>query len=148
MGRRHLDVVQVSFAFRVAAPHNSTVATDDDLDETLEETFPASDAPANTVETGIIARDLTPVFADGVSDNPARKRFELPVGEEIAFVTYDRGVGILTLVHTEVPERFRGRGVGTTLVRGAIALGRADGLRIIAQCPFVKAFLRRQREAG
>jgi hypothetical protein len=26
---------------------------DEDLDETLEETFPASDAPANTVETGI-----------------------------------------------------------------------------------------------
>src|SRR4029434_7255248 len=27
---------------------------DEDLDETLEETFPASDAPANTVETGIL----------------------------------------------------------------------------------------------
>ena len=26
---------------------------EDKLDETLEETFPASDAPANTVETGI-----------------------------------------------------------------------------------------------
>ncbi len=26
----------------------------DDLDETLEETFPASDAPANTPETGIM----------------------------------------------------------------------------------------------
>jgi len=25
----------------------------DDIDEALEETFPASDAPANTVETGI-----------------------------------------------------------------------------------------------
>jgi len=27
--------------------------TDAKLDETIEETFPASDAPANTVETGI-----------------------------------------------------------------------------------------------
>jgi hypothetical protein len=26
---------------------------DEQLDETLEETFPASDAPSNTVETGI-----------------------------------------------------------------------------------------------
>jgi hypothetical protein len=26
---------------------------DDDIDEALEETFPASDPPANTVETGI-----------------------------------------------------------------------------------------------
>jgi hypothetical protein len=35
------------------------LSCDDKLDETLEETFPASDAPANTVETGIavIPRD-------------------------------------------------------------------------------------------
>jgi hypothetical protein len=31
---------------------------DEKLDETLEETFPASDAPANTVETGVgVTRD-------------------------------------------------------------------------------------------
>ena len=30
-----------------------TMNQSDDLDETLEETFPASDAPANTPETGI-----------------------------------------------------------------------------------------------
>ena len=30
-----------------------TQRTDAKLDETIEETFPASDAPANTVETGI-----------------------------------------------------------------------------------------------
>jgi hypothetical protein len=29
------------------------VPDEDKLDETLEETFPASDAPANTVETGV-----------------------------------------------------------------------------------------------
>ena len=29
------------------------LADDDKLDETLRQTFPASDAPANTVETGI-----------------------------------------------------------------------------------------------
>jgi hypothetical protein len=29
------------------------VPVGDDLDETIEETFPASDAPANTPETGI-----------------------------------------------------------------------------------------------
>ena len=35
----------------------------DDLDETIEETFPASDAPANTPETGILidpAADVSP----------------------------------------------------------------------------------------
>jgi hypothetical protein len=32
---------------------DSPSRVDEKLDETLEETFPASDAPANTVETGI-----------------------------------------------------------------------------------------------
>jgi hypothetical protein len=33
----------------------------DDLDETIEETFPASDAPANTPETGIMIDPTTDV---------------------------------------------------------------------------------------
>ena len=33
----------------------------DDLDETLEETFPASDAPGNTPETGIMIDPTTDV---------------------------------------------------------------------------------------
>ena len=39
---------------------------DEKLDETLEETFPASDAPANTVETGIR------VSIEDRSDAPAK----------------------------------------------------------------------------
>src|SRR5438046_1827017 len=34
---------------------------DDDSDETLEETFPASDAPANTPETGILLDGHAPI---------------------------------------------------------------------------------------
>src|SRR5262245_39558475 len=45
---------------------------DDRLDETLEETFPASDAPANTIETGI-ALEPGP---ETVHDNRSANRFE------------------------------------------------------------------------
>ncbi|HJZ75908.1 MAG TPA: hypothetical protein VKE51_29440 [Vicinamibacterales bacterium] len=51
----------------------------DDLDETIEETFPASDAPANTPETGIGVngdRDLPatpqPPEADADGDEPIK----------------------------------------------------------------------------
>ena len=50
---------------------------DDKLDETLEETFPASDAPANTVETGIrIGNPFGPDASD-VPDNSAEKPVQL-----------------------------------------------------------------------
>jgi hypothetical protein len=41
----------------------------DDLDETIEETFPASDAPANTPETGIL---IDPT-ADVSPPDPSKK---------------------------------------------------------------------------
>jgi predicted GNAT family acetyltransferase len=46
-------------------------------------------------------------------------------------------------VHTEVPEELRGRRVGDTLVKAALEAGRAAGLRIVAVCPFVRAYLRK-----
>lgn len=118
--------------------------TDSDLDETLEETFPASDAPANTVETGIVARDLPPMSSSTVFDNRDRSRFELVVDDATAFLEYKRGPIGLTLVHTEVPEHLRGRGLGTALVNAAVEHGRAEGLRIIAECAFAKAVLRKR----
>ncbi len=114
-----------------------------DLDEALEETFPASDPPANTVETGIMPRELPPVVEPRVFDNPSRSRFELLVEEETAFLMYKRGPLGLTLLHTEVPEHLRGRGLGTALVKAAIESGRAEGLRVIAECAFAKAYIRK-----
>ena len=47
----------------------------DDLDETLEETFPASDAPANTPETGIMidpTADVSPPDTPKQDETPRR----------------------------------------------------------------------------
>jgi predicted GNAT family acetyltransferase len=117
---------------------------DDQLDEALEETFPASDPPANTVETGIVTHELPSPLPGTVNDNPALARFELSVEGGTAFVAYRRGPGTLTLVHTEVPESERGHGVGTALVEGAVENGRREGLRILAECAFAKAVLRKR----
>jgi predicted GNAT family acetyltransferase len=115
------------------------------LDETLEETFPASDAPANTVEIGILPRELPPSSGTEVVDNPDRSRFEMFVEGQTSFLSYSMGLNTVTLVHTEVPERLRGRGFGTALVKGAVERARARGLRVIAQCAFAKAYLRKHR---
>jgi predicted GNAT family acetyltransferase len=119
----------------------------DKLDETLEETFPASDAPANTVETGI-GLATAHVADDRVTDNPAAHRFELVIGGEVAFLNYERRPHSLVLVHTEVPPAYRGRGMGGALVKAGLEAARREGLRIGAVCPFVKAYLRKHPESS
>ena len=115
------------------------------LDETIEETFPASDPPANTVETGI---RIAPTAAaeSNVSDNRQASRFELTIDGETAFLVYERTEEALTLVHTEVPPALRGRKIGDRLVEAALASGHSAGLRIVAVCPFVRAYLKKRRQ--
>jgi len=117
--------------------------TDQELDEAIEESFPASDPPANTVEIVVVPRELPPTSETALVDNHTRSRFELLIDGQTAFLDYKRSPLGLTLVHTEVPENLRGRGFGTTLVKKAVEIGRAEGLRIIAECKFAKAILRK-----
>jgi len=116
---------------------------DSKVDEALEETFPASDAPANTVETGI--RIATPVPTDigDISDNAAQSRLELTVDGHVAYLEYERTPNTLTLVHTDVPAEIRGRHIGERLVDAALAIGRSEGRRIVVICPFARAYMRR-----
>jgi len=118
---------------------------EDMLDETLDETFPASDAPANTVETGIRVGEPPEPSGPLISDNTARNRFELVVDGETAFLTYERTRDTLTLVHTEVPAGARGQHLGGRLVDFAVSAGHAAGLRLVVICPFARAYLRKRR---
>jgi hypothetical protein len=124
---------------------SDTRQNDDKLDETLEETFPASDAPANTVETGIHLQDLPTSRDAGVSDNQAKSRLELTVDGHTAFLTYERTRETFTIIHTEVPPELRGRHLGDRLVEAALRVGRAEGLRMVVVCPFARAYLRKAR---
>jgi predicted GNAT family acetyltransferase len=76
-----------------------------------------------------------------VRDNPANDRYELSVDGETAFLEYRREGDAITLMHTEVPKAFRGRGYGERLVKSALDLAQAEGLRVKVVCPFVKAYL-------
>ena len=113
------------------------------LDEALEETFPASDPPANTVETGVRIDGTQPPAGSSVTDNRTKSRFEFTVNGETAFLAYERTDEALTLIHTEVPVAFRGLHYGEALVEAALRSGRSAGLRIIAVCPFARAYMRR-----
>ena len=58
---------------------------DEELDETVAQSSPASDPPANTVETGIrLIAEPGPV-----RDNREANRFELIAAGELAFLAYE-----------------------------------------------------------
>ena len=80
-------------------------------------------------------------MTDAVSNNAAQHRFELAVDGHIAAAYYERSGDVITFEHTEVPAELGGRGIGSKLVKGALDQVRADGLKVIAQCPFVKGWI-------
>jgi predicted GNAT family acetyltransferase len=83
---------------------------------------------------------------DTVSDNPAQQRYELAVDGHVAASYYEIADGVITFVHTEVPPELGGKGIGSKLIKGALDQVRAEGLKVIAQCPFVKAYIEKHPE--
>jgi len=81
-----------------------------------------------------------------VRDNKDRSRFELDVGNEIAFANYRLTPSAVIITHTETPRALRGRGIASELVKGALELIRGDGKKVIAGCGFVVDYLDRHPE--
>jgi len=79
-----------------------------------------------------------------VVDNPDRSRYELrDDGSLLGFTEYhERDDGVLVFPHTVITVPKRGAGYGSTLVQAALDDVRAKGRTIVAECPFVKRFLR------
>ena len=68
-------------------------------------------------------------------------------GGEIAEMTFSKvGARQLIIDHTEVPDAFRGQGVGLMLVSRAVEDARAAGKTIIPLCPFAASQFRRHPE--
>jgi uncharacterized protein len=69
------------------------------------------------------------------------RRFTVRTGSGLAYISYERPDDqTIDLQHTVVPEADRGRGVGASLVKAAFNHARENGLRVLATCPFVKAW--------
>lgn len=81
-----------------------------------------------------------------ITDNLPLHRFELHERGETAFLLYERTPGAVRLIHTEVPQALRGKGVGSRLVAGVINLIQQNGFKAIPLCPFVIEYLKRHPE--
>ena len=81
-------------------------------------------------------------------DTEAKGRyiFKGPDGA-VAEMTFTKiGLHQIIIDHTDVPEIFRGQGIGVRLVERAVEDARAEGKKIIPLCPFANAQFRRHKE--
>ncbi|CAO5156528.1 molybdenum cofactor cytidylyltransferase [Frankia sp. AiPs1] len=80
-----------------------------------------------------------------VIDNPDRHRYEARTsdGTVAGFVQYQRRGERIVLVHTEVLPEFEGKGVGSALAASALDDARARALSVVAQCPYIRAYIER-----
>jgi predicted GNAT family acetyltransferase len=108
-----------------------------------ERTGSTSGASRRAAVTDAGAR-WAPDLAGQVVDNPSRSRFELPANGTTAFLLYRRTNTVLTLIHTEVPTSLHGLHAGATLIDAARRSARATGLALVGECPYARAYLRRQ----
>jgi uncharacterized protein len=86
-----------------------------------------------------------------ITDNPAKSRYELHVGSELAgFVVYelgDEGSGegksqLISLVHTEIEPAFQGAHLATRLARFSLDDARERGLAVLPYCPYITSWIK------
>ena len=65
-------------------------------------------------------------------------------GKKVAELAYCKSApGEITIYHTEVAEKLRGKDIGKKLVEAAVKYARDNDLKIVAQCPFAAKVIAR-----
>jgi predicted GNAT family acetyltransferase len=81
-----------------------------------------------------------------VRDNPELNRFELDVDGDTALAYYRIDNGVMVFTSTQTPPRLRGQGVASELIRNALEVARARGLKVRGDCSFVADYVQRHQE--
>jgi predicted GNAT family acetyltransferase len=82
-----------------------------------------------------------------IRNDPKKQRFSIDVGEnEVAVLDYTRSDGVIVLTHTGVPSAFEHHGIAGQLARAALEYAKAEGLKVVPRCSFVRAYLQKHPE--
>ena len=84
--------------------------------------------------------------SDNVRDNADQSRYEIYESDELAaFTEYHLHADVIAFLHTETVAGFGGRGIASKLVRETLDDVRRRGLHVEPFCPFVRAFIKKNR---
>ena len=81
-----------------------------------------------------------------VTDNAVASRYEIHVGDEVAFAQYKKRGDVVLLLHTEVPQDLEGRGLAGMLAKRALDDAKENGLHVVPRCPFMASYIERYPE--
>jgi predicted GNAT family acetyltransferase len=81
-----------------------------------------------------------------VTHDEGRRRFELEDEGATGYLTYEIEDGRIVFTHTIVPPELEGRGVGSRIVQTGLDHARAEGLKVVPVCSFVRSYIERHEE--
>lgn len=73
-------------------------------------------------------------------------KFELTSEGQVAYLEYNLTGKVLQLIHTEVPEPLRGKGVASELAKSALDWAQDRDLRVDVVCPYVAGYVKKHPE--
>ena len=83
---------------------------------------------------------------DKVTQQVTNGRFEIESDGNVAYLEYALAGKVLELIHTEVPDSMRGRGVASELAQSALQWAREHDVKVDVICPLVAGYLRKHPE--
>lgn len=81
-----------------------------------------------------------------IFNDKQRQQFQVQLEDETASLEYRLHDGMIVLMHTEVPEKLGGRGIGSALTQFGLDFARMNHLPVKVYCPFVATYLKRHPE--
>jgi hypothetical protein len=82
-----------------------------------------------------------------IRNNEETSQFETTVDGQVAYAAYDlEEPDRIVFTHTIVPDALSGRGIAAQLVQHGLQHARDRKLKVVPQCSYVAAFIKRHSE--
>ncbi len=81
-----------------------------------------------------------------VINNEQQQRFEVNLGNDIAYIEYRWLKNNIVLMHTLVPEKYEGKGIAGTMAKFALEYIKEKKWPLVVYCPYITAYMKKHPE--
>jgi uncharacterized protein len=81
-----------------------------------------------------------------VKHTPTESRFETNIGDKTAYLDYQLSGNVITLIYVYTPPEYRGKSIAAQVSKFALDYARANNLKVIPQCPYIRDYIDRHEE--